>query len=85
MIGRLAVLQLAAEDRAAYQLTCQHMLQSFGHDERISPEEAEGVAKSCSLAPDAVVDFEPVRKLAQRALHDRRSTCFIATSCWPPV
>jgi serine/threonine protein kinase/WD40 repeat protein len=61
----LALLRLAADDRAGYQATCRAMLSRFGPH---LPNIAERTAKACLLAPDAVPDYEPVMRLAQFAV-----------------
>jgi serine/threonine protein kinase/WD40 repeat protein len=49
-----------------YRRICREMLTRFGNTDK--PEIAERTAKTCSLAPEAVSDFAPVLKLADRAV-----------------
>jgi serine/threonine protein kinase/predicted Zn-dependent protease len=64
-----AVLRLQIGDREGYRRACREMLDRFGNTDK--PAVAEQTAKTCSLAPDAVSPFEPVSKLADRAVKVR--------------
>jgi len=61
-----APLHLQIGDPAGYRQVCREMLARFGNTD--NPQIAERVAKTCSLAPDAVPDLGPVLKLADRAV-----------------
>src|SRR5262249_58604125 len=49
-----------------YHGACREMLDGFGNTDKL--EIAERTAKTCSLAAEAVSDFAPVLKLADRAV-----------------
>jgi tetratricopeptide (TPR) repeat protein len=70
-----AVLRLRTGDVAGYRSACRTMLDRFGNTD--NPSVAEQTAKTCSLTPDAVGNFEPVLKLADRALKGRESDRWI--------
>jgi tetratricopeptide (TPR) repeat protein len=61
-----AALHLRRGDTAGYRLACREMLNRFGSTDR--PEIAERVAKTCSLMPEGVGNFEAVVKLANLAV-----------------
>jgi tetratricopeptide (TPR) repeat protein len=60
-----AALRLQAGDAEGYRRACREMLARFGNT--ADPGIAEHTARTCALAPDAVADFGPVLKLADRA------------------
>jgi hypothetical protein len=66
-----SALLVQAGELRAYQRACRRML------ERVSkwadPRVAERIAKTCALAPSAVVDFERVVALAERAVQEEPS------------
>ena len=57
-------LHLAAGDAEGYKRLCQKMLERFGQTNDLIT--AEWTAKTCALIPNAVADFKPVEKLADR-------------------
>jgi hypothetical protein len=61
-----ASLCLQTGNIEGYRQACRGMLTRFGSTDK--PEIAERTAKTCSLAPEAVSDFAPVLKLADRAV-----------------
>jgi Flp pilus assembly protein TadD len=61
-----AVLRLKVGDVEGYRRVCRGMLARFGGSN--SPVEAECIARTCCLAPGAVADYEPVLRLADRAV-----------------
>jgi serine/threonine protein kinase/tetratricopeptide (TPR) repeat protein len=66
---RLAALHLKLGDLAAYRRCCREMLDRFGKTDTCAV--AEKVAKTCSLAPDAVSDFAPVVRLTDVRAKDQ--------------
>jgi serine/threonine protein kinase/predicted Zn-dependent protease len=67
---RIAALRLQTGDLKGYRRACREMLERFGNTD--NPAVAEQTAKTCSLIPDAVSQFEPVLKLADRAVKVRQ-------------
>jgi hypothetical protein len=59
-----ASLRLQTGATKAYREICQEMLTRFGNTD--NPATARCVAKACALTPDAVSDFGPILKLADR-------------------
>jgi tetratricopeptide (TPR) repeat protein/serine/threonine protein kinase len=57
-------LQLAAGDPEGYRRLCRQMLERFGQSKDLIT--AVSTAETCALIPDAVADFKPVEKLADR-------------------
>jgi tetratricopeptide (TPR) repeat protein/serine/threonine protein kinase len=57
-------LQLAAGDPEGYRRLCRQMLERFGQSKDLIT--AVWTAETCALIPDAVGDFKPVEKLADR-------------------
>jgi serine/threonine-protein kinase len=66
-----ATLCLHAEDLEGYRFACREMLARFGKTE--VPRVARWTAKTCSLAADAVSDYESVLKLADRGVDKKDS------------
>src|SRR5262249_2372501 len=60
----LAVLQVHRGRLADYRRTCADLLRRFGATE--DPRVARLIARTCVLAPDAVADFAPVLRLAEK-------------------
>jgi hypothetical protein len=60
-----AVLRLHTDDLEGYRRTCREMLERFGKTN--DPREANEIAATCFLAPDAVADLEPALRLADCA------------------
>jgi serine/threonine protein kinase/WD40 repeat protein len=61
-----APLCLQTGNVEGYRRICREMLKRFGNTDQ--PHVAERMAKTCSLAPEAVSDFAQVLKLADRAV-----------------
>jgi tetratricopeptide (TPR) repeat protein len=61
-----AFAHLGAGDAAGYRRICRETVERFGLTD--NPVIAQRAAMTCSLAPDAVADFGPVERLAQRAV-----------------
>jgi WD40 repeat protein len=61
-----AALALHVGNQEEYRCICRTILERFGSSER--RELRERVAMSCSLAPDAVGDFDPILSLADQAV-----------------
>jgi hypothetical protein len=61
-----ATLHSQINDLQGYRRACREMLKRFGNTGK--PDTAERIATACSLAPDAVNNFEAVLKLADRAV-----------------
>jgi tetratricopeptide (TPR) repeat protein len=70
-----AALYLKLGDAEGYRGTCAEMLKRFGNTDR--PDIAEHIAKTCSLAPDAVSNSKPVLKLADLAIEKKGSDRWI--------
>jgi tetratricopeptide (TPR) repeat protein len=73
---RSAALRLQTGDVEGYRRACREMLQRFGNTDNRAV--AEQTAKTCSLIPDAVGQFEPVLQLADRAVKGREPDRWIA-------
>lgn len=61
-----ALVQVAAEDNEAYRVTCQQMLNNFGHT--TDTHTANAIAWTVAIAPDATDDYRPFIELAKRAI-----------------
>ncbi|HEV2294743.1 MAG TPA: tetratricopeptide repeat protein [Tepidisphaeraceae bacterium] len=61
-----ACLGLYTDDQESYRCACQILVEHFGNTTQ--PHIAERTAKTCSLGPGALDDFDPVLKLADRAV-----------------
>jgi serine/threonine protein kinase/Tfp pilus assembly protein PilF len=61
-----AYAHLGAGDAAGYRRICRETVERFGRTE--DPVIAQRAAMTCSLAPDAVADFGPVKRLARLAV-----------------
>ena len=59
-----AALRLQIGDTEGYRRICRDVLERFGNSGQL----AERISKTCLLIPDAVSDFGPVFKLADRAV-----------------
>jgi serine/threonine protein kinase/Flp pilus assembly protein TadD len=70
-----AVLRLQIDDHEGYRRSCREMLNRFGNTD--NPAIAERIAKTCSLAPNAVTNIETVVKLADRAVEKNGSDRWI--------
>jgi len=62
---RLALVRLHLGDREAYRKLCSAMLDLFGRS--ANADAAFWTAWTCMLAPDAVADWQPVVRLAEKA------------------
>jgi serine/threonine protein kinase/tetratricopeptide (TPR) repeat protein len=61
-----AALALQLGDGEGYRRICRELLRRFSNTDK--PDVAEGIARTCSLGPDAVGDFESVSKVADWAV-----------------
>jgi WD40 repeat protein/Flp pilus assembly protein TadD len=64
-----ALVRLAENDQPGFRAACQAMLDQFA--KTTDAQTASSVARTCSLAPDAISDFGPAIALAQRAVGDQ--------------
>ncbi len=64
--GRNALVCLEQGDRAGYRAVCRALLD--GHPKVETAQEAEFIAKTCSLGPEAADDLEPLIALARYAV-----------------
>jgi WD40 repeat protein/tetratricopeptide (TPR) repeat protein len=77
-IALMALLPLAAGDRDGYRRVCRELLNQHGTTDDMSV--ALWVASACVLTPDAVADWAPVVRLAEKAVTDRpRSAAALTT------
>jgi tetratricopeptide (TPR) repeat protein len=72
---RAAAVRLQIGDIEGYRRACREMLERFGKTD--SPAVAEQTAKTCSLLPDAVSDFEPVVNVVDVAVKKNASDPWI--------
>src|SRR5262249_47558313 len=63
---RLALVRLHLDDREGYRKLCSAMLELFGRSENANA--AYWTGWTCVLAPDAVADWQPVVRLAEKAV-----------------
>ena len=70
---RRALAGLALVDTNRYHETCADMVIDFGHSPDL--EAAYWSAWTCALAPDAVTDWQPVVRLAEKALTADPKNC----------
>jgi tetratricopeptide (TPR) repeat protein len=73
-----AALRSQIGDADGYRRACREMLARFGNTD--DPAVAERTAKTCSLAPHAVGDYESVLRIADRAVSARGSDRWILLS-----
>jgi tetratricopeptide (TPR) repeat protein len=69
-----AYVSMAAGDRNSYRRICGQLIERFGRTD--DPVIAERIAKTCSLAPNAVTDFGVVERLAEQAITGTKAHYF---------